>query len=200
MIETAARHFAEYGYEGASLRAVQREAGVNPASVHYHFGTKEAAYRAVIESFLLDIQEERSRRLEAIPDSLIGDERLRALLHAYVSPHFEVVLKLKERSYGRLMARAIIEPPRPGPDIVEILAPIRRRYLTELSELFPRVPRRKLARALSFLIILMATAAFDRAFSSMTGVDIQKESAETLTEAVVSFAAGGFRQTCGPVS
>jgi AcrR family transcriptional regulator len=47
LIEVAARHFAEHGIQGASQRAIQREVGVNPATAHYYFGSKEALYRAV---------------------------------------------------------------------------------------------------------------------------------------------------------
>lgn len=40
IVEAAARVFAEKGYEGASLRAVARTAGVDPALVHHYFDGK----------------------------------------------------------------------------------------------------------------------------------------------------------------
>ncbi|MEX2549954.1 MAG: TetR family transcriptional regulator [Nitriliruptoraceae bacterium] len=43
----AARHrFAQDGYEGATIRAIAAEAGVDPALVHHYFGTKQALFRA----------------------------------------------------------------------------------------------------------------------------------------------------------
>ena len=40
IIDAATRVFAEKGYDGASLRAVAREAGVDPALVHHYFDGK----------------------------------------------------------------------------------------------------------------------------------------------------------------
>ena len=41
ILDAAERLFAAHGFAGTSLRAVTKEAGVNLAAVHYHFGTKE---------------------------------------------------------------------------------------------------------------------------------------------------------------
>lgn len=48
LIAAALKLFAAEGLEGVSIRAVNREAGLGPASVHYHFGTKEALVEAVL--------------------------------------------------------------------------------------------------------------------------------------------------------
>ena len=42
MLDAAELLFSENGVEGGSIRALTREAGVKLASVHYHFGLKEA--------------------------------------------------------------------------------------------------------------------------------------------------------------
>ncbi|MFC5184263.1 TetR/AcrR family transcriptional regulator [Actinomadura harenae] len=48
-ILTAARTmFAEKGFDGASLRAIAREAGVDPALVHHYFGSKEGVFVAAM--------------------------------------------------------------------------------------------------------------------------------------------------------
>ncbi len=49
-ILTAARHaFAERGYDGATVRAIAREARVDPALVHHFFGTKDDLFAAAIQ-------------------------------------------------------------------------------------------------------------------------------------------------------
>jgi AcrR family transcriptional regulator len=49
-IERAARaSFAENGWAGTSLRAIARDAGIDPALVHYYFSSKEALLDAVTE-------------------------------------------------------------------------------------------------------------------------------------------------------
>lgn len=48
-ILVAARNlFAEHGFEATSLRAISREAGVDPALVHHFFGDKEEVFNAAL--------------------------------------------------------------------------------------------------------------------------------------------------------
>ena len=48
IIEAAQRVFADKGYDEASLRAVAREAGVDPALVHHYFDGKAALFMAAM--------------------------------------------------------------------------------------------------------------------------------------------------------
>src|ERR1700745_508265 len=52
IIKAASHAFARDGYEGASIRAIVAEAGVNQAAINYHFGSKEGLYRAVLQTAL----------------------------------------------------------------------------------------------------------------------------------------------------
>jgi hypothetical protein len=81
--------------------------------------------------------------------------------------------------------------------MLQVLAPVRRRYLDALEALFPDTSPVKIARALSFTVILMAAAPFDRGFSSMTGIEAQAESAEVWIATVTTFATAGFKSMCG---
>ena len=42
------RAFAEYGYNGASMRAIARDAGVNQAMIAYYYGSKEGLLQAIM--------------------------------------------------------------------------------------------------------------------------------------------------------
>lgn len=44
--------FGRHGYDGTSVRSLTRLAGANLGAVTYHFGSKEALYRAVLASGL----------------------------------------------------------------------------------------------------------------------------------------------------
>ena len=48
IIEAATRVFARKGYDGASLRAIAREAGVDPALVHHYFDGKASLFVAAM--------------------------------------------------------------------------------------------------------------------------------------------------------
>ena len=49
ILAAARRLFAERGYDGATIRAIAQEAGVDAALVHHFFGTKEHVFVAAME-------------------------------------------------------------------------------------------------------------------------------------------------------
>ena len=59
ILNVAERQFAEKGYAGTTLRGVIKEAEVNIAAVHYHFGSKEELFIALkyIYTFVYDFFE-----------------------------------------------------------------------------------------------------------------------------------------------
>lgn len=50
ILEVATELFARHGYEGASIREIAKEAGVNLAAVNYHFQNKLSLYYKVMDS------------------------------------------------------------------------------------------------------------------------------------------------------
>lgn len=50
ILEVATELFARHGYEGASIREIAKEAGVNLAAVNYHFQNKLNLYYNVMEA------------------------------------------------------------------------------------------------------------------------------------------------------
>jgi TetR/AcrR family transcriptional regulator len=50
IIEAALKEFAECGYEGATTASIARRVRVTQPLIHYHFGSKEALWRATIDT------------------------------------------------------------------------------------------------------------------------------------------------------
>lgn len=49
ILEASLYEFADHGYEGATTASVARRVGVTQPLIHYHFGSKEALWRAAVE-------------------------------------------------------------------------------------------------------------------------------------------------------
>ncbi len=80
-LRTAGRRiFARQGYEGASLRAITREARANLGAVTYHFGSKEGLYEAVVDSALAPL---RNRVTEAASVPGTPLQRIEGVVRAF---------------------------------------------------------------------------------------------------------------------
>ncbi|UGT60545.1 TetR/AcrR family transcriptional regulator [Nocardia asteroides] len=88
LVAAAERLFAERGIDAVSLRAVMAAAGANVASVHYHFGSKDALVRAVIRARGGEISVRRAELLDAAEAS---EPAARALADAFVRPVAEAM-------------------------------------------------------------------------------------------------------------
>ncbi len=75
ILEAAERAFASAGFAGATTRQVASAASVNVATLHYHFGSKEGLYRAVL-------REAVGGPLPAAPGPGEPADRLRAVVSA----------------------------------------------------------------------------------------------------------------------
>lgn len=65
LLDVAENLFAEHGYDTVSVRAINSAAGMNPAAVHYHFGSKEALVAALLESRLAPLWQDGLAELTA---------------------------------------------------------------------------------------------------------------------------------------
>jgi TetR/AcrR family transcriptional regulator len=69
IIEAATEEFAELGYEGATTASIARRVRVTQPLIHYHFGSKEALWRATVDTIfgkLMQQIEETERKVEAM--------------------------------------------------------------------------------------------------------------------------------------
>lgn len=88
IIEAAATLFSRNGYSAVSMREIAKAANANVGSLTYHFGSKANLLREIYESRATPMN---ARRLELLGEARrIHDhnERLRAILRAYVVPAF----------------------------------------------------------------------------------------------------------------
>lgn len=103
LLAAATEVFAERGFDGARVDAIAARAGVNKAMIHYHFGSKEGLYRAIVASTLGHALE----RLGAITaERRPAAERLRAFIESFAEialrrPSFPTMMVDEAISGGR---------------------------------------------------------------------------------------------------
>lgn len=114
ILDAAERLFAMDGYHATSLRSITTAAGVNLASVNYHFGSKEALLEAVIVRRLEPLNAIRRSKLEALLlQSEAAGQRpsCREILRTFVEP----TLRLRQQGsdaedFIALIGRTLAEP------------------------------------------------------------------------------------------
>lgn len=68
LLEVAARHFVQRGFEAASMRDIAADVGIQPSSIYYHFPSKEDLMLAVYEEGMWRITEAVTSVVERTPD------------------------------------------------------------------------------------------------------------------------------------
>src|SRR5687768_15689675 len=58
LIQAALEAFSSMGYEGVSVRDIERQADVNRGLVAYHFGGKEELWKAMMDSVMGQFKQE----------------------------------------------------------------------------------------------------------------------------------------------
>ena len=106
LLDCAERLFAEHGLEGVSLRAINAEAGLSPAALHYHFGTQQALVEALLDRQMPALMERRRRLLDALDDRP-EPPTTRDVLSALIRPQVELLAEGGESGlrYMRLIHR-----------------------------------------------------------------------------------------------
>src|SRR3954453_8570326 len=87
LLDAAETLVGERGVDGVSLRAINTEAGSNVAAAHYHFGSKEALVRAVLDRRMSGLGGERLPQAAALTHGPTPPPR--ALAAVFVGPLFD---------------------------------------------------------------------------------------------------------------
>jgi AcrR family transcriptional regulator len=128
LLESAARLFAERGYDKVGVREICAEARANLAAVNYYFGDKRALYRAVLGLALSTMRETNELSMEAGRGGA-PDEQLRAYVRVFLTR-----MATSDRSswIHRLMAREMEQPTELLDTVLRDVVAPRHRYLSDV--------------------------------------------------------------------
>ena len=196
LLDAAESLFAEKGIAASSVRAITREAGVNLASVSYHFGSKEGLVREVLGRRLEPLNRERRERLDELEARHAPDPPpVEEILEAFLRPVVEALDDPGARVFARLLLRAFLEP---GEDLRDLVVgeflPTARKYEEALGTSSPWLSRESVIWRLHFTIGALAhTAGHGGLVESASGGRCRVSDVERLMEELVGYAAAGFR-------
>ncbi|ONM48734.1 TetR family transcriptional regulator [Nocardia donostiensis] len=189
----AAEHlFAERGIDAVSLRAVMAAAGANVASVHYHFGSKEALVEALISQRGDHIHTRRAELLDTIERSTRPDAR--ALAEAFVRPVAE--LAAAGGTAWVTFVAGIMSSNHPAlARLTEGFAPQARRFTALLEKIDPDAPARtikfRLTQAMSLTFHTLGDPEGLHDILALSGTELTSdEVVEELVDTVTAILAG----------
>jgi AcrR family transcriptional regulator len=186
--------FAEHGFAGTTLRHLASEARVNLAAVHYHFGSKEDLFRAVVSRFARPIVEQELALLEQLK---AGQEvpSVEAILTAMLKPNLEILTQDQDSLIVRakFMGRCRTEPEPIQSIATQEFATAIEAYLDVLQRVLPEQSRSQLSwkfdLVITTLIRILAEAGQPHALlKSNRPEDIQET-----TQQLVRFLSPGMR-------
>lgn len=78
ILDVAQALFAQYGYEGVSIRDLAEQCGLAKATIYYHFRDKQAIFLTVLERDVLMVHQQAAQAVADEPGSAL--EKLRAVI------------------------------------------------------------------------------------------------------------------------
>ena len=184
--------FAQRGFDGASLRQLTSDAGVNLAAVNYHFGSKEKLVEQVFRRRLDALNAQRLAALARVAAQ--PDTRLEDVLDAFIRPALELSHEDSGSLFMRVLARAFAEHDDSLRKFLsENYGHVMRQFTAEFARLLPQLSKEEL-----YWRIDLVTGALTHAMSGFGMIQRKSDVSErTHREQTVAhltrFAAAGLR-------
>ncbi len=195
VFSAAERLFAVHGFQKVSVRDITAEAGVNLASVNYHFRSKDALLLDIFRRRTAELNRARARLLHEAADQHQGRPPIRAVLEALIAPP---VRWLDPRCDRRISLQFLIRARSEGTE--EMRAALRndvshlRRFADALLIARPDLAPEEVYWRLHFVLGMIHNnrfAEFDRLNTLSEGLT-REDDFEALIKRMVDFAEAGF--------
>ncbi len=200
ILDAAETLFAEQGIEGVSLRSLTKQAGVNLASVHYHFGSKEAVVKAAFTRRIRPVNQERLDRLDTLERAFGGKPAVEDVVEALFAP----VVRLAQdppggRRFMRMCARFYCEPaPYLETLFAEEFGTLIRRFDLAFARAIPGLSRDELRTRIHFAVGVMVHTMLDSGRNyRWRDCDPELLNSRGILDAMVAFVAAGMRAPAG---
>ena len=195
VLNAAERLFALNGFQSVSVRDITAEAGVNLASVNYHFGSKDALLFEIFRRRTAELNRERARMLHAAADRHGGKPPVREILRALFEPPLRWSTPENDRRISvQFIIRARSEGTEAMRDVLRTDVSHLRRFADALIGALPGLAPEEVYWRLHFTLGMIHNnrfAEFDR-LHVLSGGATREGEAERLLARMLDFAEAGF--------
>jgi AcrR family transcriptional regulator len=195
ILDVAEKLFAEVGIHATSIRQIVKEAGVNVASLHYHFGSKEAVIHQIITRRLQPINEAKQIRLDEIEQESAGKPPdLEAVIRAFIEPHIHMQKAAgdKVKILMKLMVQIEDEAERLKLMQDPVFMNVFNRFTSVLQSILPHLTFSELIWRFKFMIFSMHAIMVQHPIPQNSDFIVEKESTEDKINHVITFLKAGF--------
>lgn len=198
ILDSAELLFAQHGIASTSLRTLTEHAGVNLASVNYHFQSKDALVQAVLYRRINPINQ---RRMDMLNDLIHrpGGARptVEELLEAFYRPPVEAAMLSKKegRPIVALLGRIYTEPGELlASQVRAMMSQVAAAFLAALGLALPAIPDTILFWRLHFSVgALSHTLGAMQMIEGFSRGRVKVDDPEEIIHQLVSYAAAGMR-------
>ena len=194
ILDVAERMFAQQGFDLTSLRALTAGADVNLAAVHYHFGSKERLFEAVLVRLVEPVNAERLARLDAAGAQ--GAPALEAIIEAFVAPPLHAVTDARRADVARvLMGRVMSSPDEQMRSLLlKLFGTVLDRFIPAVAHALPHLSREEVLWRFFFMIgVLVQTMSCGHHLRFVSGGSCDPARVEDAVPRIVQFVAAGMR-------
>jgi len=197
ILDVAEQLFAAKGVGGTSLRSIITAAEVNQASVHYHFGSKEALVKEVVERRIGPLNSERLAILDALEQAAgHGPLNISDVVAAYVGPALRLSQDEEKggATFMKLLGRFYHESDEWSGELLQKqFAGILQRFSDAMKKCLPEMSRKAFAWRFQFLIGALGYAMCERHLVEWIGQgEANAEDPEEAIAHLVEFALVGM--------
>jgi AcrR family transcriptional regulator len=198
LVVAAEELFAERGFESVSVRDITKRAGMNIASVNYHFGSRSGLVAGVMTRYVTPINDERLAGIEALERRWSGKAvPLEEVLEAFVRPLVNQVRKseLSERLFLKLVGRMFGEQASAMPPLVEEqLKQVLSRYVKTLALSLPHLAVDEIVWRMHFVVgAIIHTMAQEEVLQRISQGSCGQPTIDITLNRFFSFAISGLR-------
>ena len=196
ILNVAERQFAEKGYAGTSLRGLIKEAEVNIAAVHYHFGSKEELYSAVVRRVAQQIVNAQQQELAKYENQ--EHICLENIVEAFIAPTLRIIPQMGEMGVIRahFMGSCRTEPLPIQQFVDREFNENHQRFLDIFQRALPNQTRLELEWKLDIVIAVLIRTLNQVGQSGKLIAESDAEEVEIAIARLVKFVVRGMKSSC----